>query len=723
MRIKFYPACFVVVFVLLCAKGFSQTSSGTWGTLTERPNTPINEMINGYIEVLPPGYDPNGTTRYPLLVFLEGQSQFGNGSTSELQSLYGLNEGMLPDIVRKGGLPNQTYQFIILIPQARRQIQTGRALAEQMASPSEVNDIINYALQNYKVDVNRVYLSGLSLGGGSTWNYAGQSVEYANRLAAIVPFSGASSVNDNISRDDNIAQANLPVWTFVNGPHPSALDPNSGQPLDQDSTYRRLAQEYINAINTHAHSSDALITIYPTGDHNSWETPLEGGNTLVGGNTGGTGNPSNIYTWMLSKSRSLTQPVFATINAGGDQVLNLPDGSMMAGSNSISFTGATVTLNGSETAAPGRTIVSRLWVRVNGNGGMITSPNSLSTTVTDLKPGDYTYQLRATDDQGLTSVDNVYITVNKPTDNKYYKIEAEDYNAASGPQIERSYLDEGPAYGLGFLGNGNSMTYNVNVAHAGTYDLYYRYVTFGAQPIQIVVNGTIYNATLSGATPGSWTTSKISVSLNTTNTIQFISQGNSWQNFNYFELALTSSLPVKFVYFNSQCKEGNAHLQWETAGEQNANRFSIQKSTDGINWSEIGSVAAAGQSSEEKAYSFVDGTASSPTSVYRIVEYDYNGQQIISSIVRSSCSLNGSSVSLYPNPASSNTTLNITLLERTRVSIQVMDNAGSILQQRGMQLPSGSSSIPLNINSYANGVYTINVQYGNERKTLKLIKK
>lgn len=713
MRIKFYPY-FIALFLLWSVKSFSQTPnySGSWGTLTEKPNTPINEMINGYIEVLPPGYDPNGSKKYPLLIFLEGQSQFGNGSPSELANLYGLNEGMLPDIIRKNHFDNSylvsgtTYQFIVIIPQLRQQVQTGRPDPEKMASPEEVNDIINYALQNYHVDANRVYLSGLSLGGGSTWNYAGQSTAYGSRLAAIVPFAGASNLWDNHSRVSNIADANLPVWTFV---------------VDLDHPFDTLAQRYIDSLNTHpGYSAERLITIYPAGGHNSWEHALD--EYSLGATTGNATYPS-LYEWILSKNRSLTQPVFATINAGGDQVLNLPNGSMVTGSNSISFTGASVTLNGSETAAPGRTIVSRLWVRVNGNGGTITNPNSLSTTVTDLKPGDYTYQLRVTDDQGLTTVENVYITVNKPTDNKYYKIEAENYNAALGPQIERTYLDEGPAYGLGYLGNGNSVTYNVNVANAGTYDLYYRYVTYGAQPIQIVVNGTTYNATLSGATPGSWTTSKIAVSLSTTNTIQFISQGNSWQTFNYFELGLTSSLPVKFVYFNSQCKEGNAHLQWKTSGEQNANRFSIQKSTDGINWSEIGSMAAAGQSSEEKAYSFVDRTASSATSVYRIVEYDYNGQQLISSIVRSSCSLNGSSVSLYPNPASSNTTLNITLLEGARVNIQVLDNAGSILQQREMQLPSGSSSIPLNTDSYANGVYTINVQYSNERKTLKLIKK
>jgi hypothetical protein len=396
---------------------------------------------------------------------------------------------------------------------------------------------------------------------------------------------------------------------------------------------------------------------------------------------------------------------------------------MIVGSNGISFTGSSITLNGgSPTPAPGRSITTTEWIKIDGVGGTITSPNSLSTTVTNLKPGSYTYQLRVTDDQGLTTVDNINVTVNKPPENKYFKIEAENYSSVSGAQIERTYIDEGPDYGLGFLGNGNWMEYSVIVPNAGTYDLYYRYLTFGAQPIQIIVNGTTYNTTLSGTNAGSWTTSKISVSLGTSNTIRFLSQGNSWQNFNYFELALTSSLPVKFVYFNSQCKDGNAQLQWKTADEQNTNRFSVQRSKDGISWNEVGSVVAAGQTNQERSYSFIDRTGSTSANLYRIVEYDHTGQQIMSTIVRSNCSLSGNSVSLYPNPSSGISALSITLQQGSRVNIQVLDNRGSALQQRGILLPAGSSSIPLDLSSYADGVYTINIQYNGERKALKLIK-
>jgi hypothetical protein len=465
---------------------------------------------------------------------------------------------MLPDIIRQGLFPNSyvvngtTYEFIVIIPQLRRQVQTGRPYSQQMASPAEVNDIINYTLQNYRADVTRIYLSGLSLGGGSTWNYPGETVANANRLAAIVPFAGASNLNDNPSRANNIGNSNLPVWTFV----------NSG-----DDTYRPLAQQYVDAIATvPAHTEDDLITIYnrAAGDHNSWQQPLQGGNTLEGGNTGGTNNPTNIYSWMLKKSRpSSTQPAFATVNAGSDQTLNLANGSMVLNANSISFNGATVNLSGSANPAAGRSIVSTQWVLVDGSGGTITNPNSLSTTVTGLKPGVYTYQLRATDDQQLTTVDNVVITVNAPTDNKYRKVEAEAFTAKNSgsptPMVEYSYIDEGAASGLGYLSASTWVEYSLSGLTPGTYSLYLRYISpYGNPGVQVTVdNGTTYNVTL--ASTGAWTSSnKIDVTLGSNSTIRFQSLGDQW-NFDYFELGLASSSGGTNQSPICECRPGSGH--------------------------------------------------------------------------------------------------------------------------------------------------------------------
>jgi len=713
MRIKFYSSyCLIACLLFFTIKSFSQ--SGTYGNsiLTEKPNTPINDMIGGFIEIVPSEYNNLGnTTRYPLLIFIEGLNEFGNGDPTELQRLYGQNNGMLPDIVRDGLFANSynvggtTYKFIVIVPQIRRQVQI-RPPAEQMASPVEVNDIINYALQNYRVDEDRVYLSGTSLGGGSTWNYPGENVAYGNRLAAIVPFSGASNLWDNHSRVTNIAASHLPVWTFVSsGDHP----------------YDTLAQRYIDSLMTHPeHAADKFITVETSG-HDSWFGPLNGNPV---------GSYPNIYSWMLGKSRSLPQPQFPLLSAGSDNTVNLANGSMVLNPDGVSFNGASAPLNGAITGVSGRSYTYR-WRRVSGNGGEIGDSTALNTSVTNLKPGSYTYQLRATDDQGLTTVDNMNITVNAPPENKYHKVEAENFTALnpSGgtPLVEVNYFDEGPASGLGFLDPGRWMEYSLSLPTAGTYNLYYRYISqYGNPPIRITVDGTTYNRNLNST--NEWRTDMLQVNLGTNSTIRFESQGTTW-NFNYFELALASpsegSLPVKLVYFNSLCRDGLVSLQWKTAQEVNSDRFAVERSADGVHWSEIASVAAAGQSSGERSYSYQDRTGGSSNSLYRIVEYDYNGQTTLSSIVRGNCGQAKDAISLYPNPSSSSSTLSVSLEHASKLTLRVMDSKGALIEQRNLQLPSGNSSIPLNVSQYAKGIYTVQVyvSYNGEVKTLKLIRK
>jgi dienelactone hydrolase len=708
---KFYPAFIAICLLLSALTTYSQ--SGTYGNnvLTERPNTPMSEMVNGFIEILPLSYASSPGVKYPVFIFLEGQSQFGNGG-SELSLLYGLNEGMFPDIVRNNLFPNSyvvggnTYEFIVIVPQIRRQVQTGRPSAEQMASPAEVNDIVNYVMQNYRVDEDRVYLSGLSLGGGSTWNYAGQSTTYGNRLAAIVPFSGASNLDDNLTRDDNIAAANLPVWTFANS---------------EDVVYRDLAQEYIDAINAiPAHTADAYITIYtrPPGDHNSWTQPLQGGSINAPG-----GEPDNIFLWMLNQTRSLTAPVFATLSAGSDQTLNLANGNMVVGASSVTFSDGTITLTGTATPAPGRTIASTQWVRVDGNGGTITTPNALSTTVTGLKPGTYTFQLRATDDQGLITVDNQVVTVNAPPENRYRRVEAEAFTAVSaGPLVERSYIDEGPAYGVGFLSPGTWLEYSLPGLAAGSYSLYIRYVSpFGNPGVQIFNGTTTYNTTLT-SNGSTWSTVRVDITMPADGTLRFTSQGSEW-NFNSFELVRTSSiLPVRFVYFNANCTGNGVSLQWKTSMEQDSKNYSIQRSTDGVNWSEIGNVLAAGQSTDGRTYTFVDRNSGNSRTLYRIVQFDIDGRSSMTGIVRGNCAGKGSTVSVYPNPSHGNSTLSLSLVQASKVSLSIIDGRGAVVRRTQLQLPAGNTSIPLNMQGYASGVYTIKVDFDNQSQTIQLAK-
>jgi hypothetical protein len=157
--------------------------------------------------------------------------------------------------------------------------------------------------------------------------------------------------------------------------------------------------------------------------------------------------------------------------------------------------------------------------------------------------------------------------------------------------------------------------------------------------------------------------------------------------------------------------------------EENSRNFSIQRSSDGVNWSEVGSVPAAGQSADSRTYSYVDRTAGNSRALYRIVQYDIDGRSTTTGIVRGNCGSRGPAISIYPNPSQGNSTLSISLVQASKVSIRIIDGKGAVVRQSQVQLPSGNSTIPLDMQSYAPGAYTVRVDYDNESQTIKLVRK
>jgi dienelactone hydrolase len=144
-----------------------------------------NPSGRGYYEYLPEGYGSG--TRFPLIVFFHGIGERGNGSLAELPRV--LRNGP-PKLIESG----KEFPAIVISP------QTATNWASSITTP-----FVNYLLANYDVDPDRVYITGLSLGGQGTWDYARANPSSA---AAIVPICGPrSGTGYGVLRG-------LPLWTF-----------------------------------------------------------------------------------------------------------------------------------------------------------------------------------------------------------------------------------------------------------------------------------------------------------------------------------------------------------------------------------------------------------------------------------------------------------------------------------------------------------------------------
>lgn len=107
-------------------------------------------------------------------------------------------------------------------------------------------------------------------------------------------------------------------------------------------------------------------------------------------------------------------------------------------------------------------------------------------------------------------------------------------------------------------------------------------------------------------------------------------------------------LPVEFVNFDAVCSENELDFHWTTYSETNNDYFTIESSIDGDNFSEIGKVEGAGNSSIPTSYQFTLGLLRKDP-YYRLKQTDMNGVYTYLQTITVDCK-EKESISVYPNP-------------------------------------------------------------------------
>ena len=198
-----------------------------------------------YLVHLPAGYK-DAEKSWPLILFLHGAGSVG-------EDLNRIKRNGLPSLLEsKADTPAR--QFIVISPQSR----------DRRWSTSSLNALLIHVVEKYKVDKQRIYLTGLSLGGYGTWSMASN---FPNHFAAIVPICGGGSR----TRVDRLKE--IPIWVFHGAKDETV-------PISQSE---RLV-EALKAID-----GDVKFTRYPEAGHDAWTETYK--------------NPK-LYEWLLEQKRS-----------------------------------------------------------------------------------------------------------------------------------------------------------------------------------------------------------------------------------------------------------------------------------------------------------------------------------------------------------------------------------------------------------------------------------
>jgi len=185
-----------------------------------------------------------------------------------------------------------------------------------------------------------------------------------------------------------------------------------------------------------------------------------------------------------------------------------------------------------------------------------------------------------------------------------------------------------------------------------------------------------------------------------------------------------SSLPLNLLEFTGRLQNNDGLLNWKTENEINTLEFIVERSINGRNFSAIGTKASHNTPGIHN-YVFTDpGITSLGADMiyYRLKQKDIDDRFTYSRIVALPLDKSKTVVMLYPNPASNELNLTVSILRADKLSCQLIDATGKIMKQEIKQVPAGSSSWSIDISRLAPGVYYFNLQGSTISKQLSFIK-
>ncbi|MCE0523940.1 MAG: dienelactone hydrolase family protein [Methylacidiphilales bacterium] len=196
-----------------------------------------------YLVDLPQGYDADAGKHWPLILYLHG----------------GVQRGTDLKLVRKSGVAGliakgKQIPAIVISPQC--------SWHQDWDTPV-LSQLLDEVCAKYRVDPDRIYLTGISGGGDAVWSLA---LEYPDRFAAIAPIAGEGDPMDAARIK------NLPVWAFE-GQKDTVVPPS--QVVGMVDAIRQAGGR-------------AHLTLFAQAGHDSWDDAYA---------------TDALYTWLLAQKR------------------------------------------------------------------------------------------------------------------------------------------------------------------------------------------------------------------------------------------------------------------------------------------------------------------------------------------------------------------------------------------------------------------------------------
>lgn len=171
----------------------------------------------------------------------------------------------------------------------------------------------------------------------------------------------------------------------------------------------------------------------------------------------------------------------------------------------------------------------------------------------------------------------------------------------------------------------------------------------------------------------------------------------------------TPPVPVTLVRFAVEKGKYANRVEWNTSQEINSRSFVVEHSNNGVNFAELTTIAAAGNSNRDTHYSFIDNSPAKGMNYYRLKMISNSNITKHSSIVSV---FNEMTVGLaiYPNPSKNKITVWFSAAKTAIAFVSILDINGKIVYSKNVLANEGANSVPLAIEKLAAGAYILKVQ-------------
>ncbi len=204
-----------------------------------------------------------------------------------------------------------------------------------------------------------------------------------------------------------------------------------------------------------------------------------------------------------------------------------------------------------------------------------------------------------------------------------------------------------------------------------------------------------------------------------TNYVVTASNANGSDSFTITITVSGVTLPLNLLTFSASPQQKETLLQWHTSNELNVSHFTIQRSIDGINFTEIGKVTAKGNG----GYNFTDNQLPNASTVYyRLQMVDKNGSFTYSKVISCNLSNTNKALTIYPNPVKETLFVQINTTKAEKITVQVLDLQGKLLQQENTQVGVGNVSLSVNTATLTKGTYILVVKSSGKVEQKQFIK-